>query len=325
MDCVFSEYVKFVDTFLINYFKLLLSTKYEKGLVKPFIDKYIDVRYYNKYVVKDDKFTNRLNKELNNIAKELLEENSGKEDKIKNVFALFSYVLYIDGCLHYSDLNVLLKTLFSDKNITLEYSDATKKELNSSIREYINKKVAFFKLFNAEEFYLKGRKYTENVYHVDLGQNCNVSKLYSEYAVEKAYNSDVVFENRTYLTILMCSSKILSEAISLNFNNTYVVDFPASLLEKPKKIIRFLRALDDDLLRTKICIKFSYRDYKEYKKDIKNLINQDYSVCLELDETYDIDFDDLFLFTYVIVHKKYKYYQNVIDNKDEVKTNIIVE
>ena len=325
MDCVFSEYVKFVDTFLINYFKLLLSTKYEKGLVKPFIDKYIDVRYYNKYVVKDDKFTNRLNKELNNIAKELLEENSGKEDKIKNVFALFSYVLYIDGCLHYSDLNVLLKTLFSDKNITLEYSDATKKELNSSIREYINKKVAFFKLFNAEEFYLKGRKYTENVYHVDLGQNCNVSKLYSEYAVEKAYNSDVVFENRTYLTILMCSSKILSEAISLNFNNTYVVDFPASLLEKPKKIIRFLIALDDDLLRTKICIKFSYRDYKEYKKDIKNLINQDYSVCLELDETYDIDFDDLFLFTYVIVHKKYKYYQNVIDNKDEVKTNIIVE
>ena len=123
----------------------------------------------------------------------------------------------------------------------------------------------------------------------------------------------------------MCSSKILSEAISLNFNNTYVVDFPASLLEKPKKIIRFLIALDDDLLRTKICIKFSYRDYKEYKKDIKNLINQDYSVCLELDETYDIDFDDLFLFTYVIVHKKYKYYQNVIDNKDEVKTNIIVE
>ena len=39
MDCVFSEYVKFVDTFLINYYKLLLSTKYEKPLVKPFIDK----------------------------------------------------------------------------------------------------------------------------------------------------------------------------------------------------------------------------------------------------------------------------------------------
>ena len=325
MDCVFSEYVKFVDTFLINYYKLLLSTKYEKPLVKPFIDKYIDVRYYNKYVVKEENFTNRLNKELNNIAKELLEENKGKEDKIKNIFALFSYLLFIDGCTHYSDLNLLLKTLFSDKNITLEYSDATKKELNSLIREYIDKKVSFFKIFASEEFYLKGRKYTDNIYHVDLGQNCNVSKLYSQYAVEKAYNSDVVFENRTYLTILMSSSKILSEVISLNFNNTYIVDFPASLLDKPKKIIRFLKALDDDLLRTKICLKFTYRDYKEYKKEVKSLINQDYSVCLELDETYDVNFDDLFLFSYIIVNKKYKYYDIIINSKEDVKTNIIVE
>ena len=67
MDCVFSEYVKYVENFLTNYFKLLLSTKYEKGIVKPFIDKYIDVRYYNEYVVKEENFTNRLNKELNNI------------------------------------------------------------------------------------------------------------------------------------------------------------------------------------------------------------------------------------------------------------------
>ena len=325
MDCVFSEYVKFVDTFLINYFKLLLSTKYEKGLVKPFIDKYIDVRYYNKYVVKDDNFTSRLNKELNNIAKELLEENENKAEKIKNTFALFSYVLFIDGCVHYSDLNTLLKTLFSDSNISLVYSDATKKELNNLIREFINKKVSFFRLFSAEEFYLKGRKYTDNVYHADLGQNCNVSKLYSAYAVERAYNSDVVFENRTYLTMLLCSSKILSEVIALDFNNIYIVDFPPSLIDKPKKIVRFLKAMDDDLLRTKMCIKFYYRDYKEHKKGVQNLINQDYSVCLELDETYDVNFDDLFLFSYIIVNKKYKYYDIIINSKEDVKTNIIVE
>ncbi len=325
MDCIFSEYVKFVENFLINYYKLLLSTKYEKGLVKPFIDKYIDVRYYNESVVKENNFTDRLNKELNNIAKELLEENEGKEDKIKNIFALFSYVLFIDGCIHYSDLNLLLKTLFSDKNITLEYSDATKKELNSIIREYINKKVSFFKLFSAEEFYLKGRKYTNNIYHIDLGQNCNISKLYSDYAVEKAYNSDVVFENRTYLTILLCSAKILSEVISLDFSKTYIVDFPVSLLDKPKKIIRFLKALDDDMLRTKICLKFMYKDYKKYKNEIKSLINQDYSICLELDKTYDVDFDDLFLFSYVIVNKKYKYYDIIINSKEDVNTNILVE
>ena len=46
MDCIFEEYIKYIDNFLVNYFKLLLGSKYEKGLVKPFIDKYKDVRYY---------------------------------------------------------------------------------------------------------------------------------------------------------------------------------------------------------------------------------------------------------------------------------------
>ena len=82
--------------------------------------------------------------------------------------------------------------------------------------------------------------------------------------------------------------------------------------------------LDSDLIRTKIHIKFDYKTYKKNKKDINNLINQDYSVCLELDDSYDMNFDNLFLFSYVIVSKDAKHYQNIIDNKDEVKTNIIV-
>ena len=323
MDCIYEEYIKYVDNFLVNYFKLLLSTKYEKRLVKPFIDKYIDVRYYNKYVVRDDDFTNILNRELNNIAKEVMEENEDKVDKIKNVFALFSYVMFIDGCTKFTDLNTLLKTLYSDSNITLEYSDSTKKELNSLVRDYISKKIAFFKLFESDEFYLKGKKYPNNIYIVDVGQRCNVSKLYSDYAVEKAYNSDLVIENKTYLGILMISSKILSEVIALDFKNNYIIDFPVTLLEKPKKIIKFLKALDDELLRTKIHLKFKYKDFKTYKREIFNLINQDYSVCLELDETYDINFDDLFLFSYILVDRKYRYYNIIINSKEDVKTNII--
>ena len=322
MNCILDEYIKYVDNFLVNYFKLLLGSKYEKRLVKPFIDKYVDVRYYNKYVINEPKFIDRLNKELNNIAKEVMEENKDKSEKVKNIFALFSYVLFIDGCAKYNDLNSLMKTLYNDSNISLEYSDYTKRELNSLVREFINKKVAFFKIFGSTEFYIKGKKY-DNVYLVSLGQNCNLSKLYSKYAVEKAYNSELVVENKTYLEILMLSSKILSEIIALNFNNNYIIEFPTSLLEKPKKIIKFIKAIDNDAIRGKIHLKFYYRDLKTYKKEIFNLMNQDISVALELDETYDIDFDSLFFFSYILLDKKYTYYYNVINNKDEVKTNII--
>ena len=213
MECVFSDYIKFVDNFLVNYYKVLLDGKYDKNLVKPFINKYIDVRYYNKYVVNENNFTERLNKELNNVAKELMIEHDNKKEYIKNVFALFSYVLFIDGCTHFNDINVLLKTLFADKNISLVYTPEIKKDVISSVKEYISKKVEFFKVFESPEFYLKGKKVANDLYRVDLGQKCNLSKIYSDYAIDRAYNSQTVLENRVFLTLIMLSSKILSEVI----------------------------------------------------------------------------------------------------------------
>ena len=90
MECVFGEYIKFVNNFLTDYYKLLLDTKYDKNIVKPFIDKFIDVRYYNKYSIKEDNFTERLNKELNNVAADLMKEYEKKKEKIKNAFALIT-------------------------------------------------------------------------------------------------------------------------------------------------------------------------------------------------------------------------------------------
>ncbi len=323
MDCVFSDYIKFVDNFLTSYYKTILLDSYDKEIIKPFIDKYIDVRYYNKYVVQEENFTERLNKELNDVAKELMTLYEDKKDKIKNVFALFSYVLFIDGCTHFNDINVLLKTLFNDKNIGIKYSADTKKDITKQVKEYITKKVNFFKVFETTEFYLKGKKVANELYMIDLGQKCNLSKIYSDYAIDKAYNSQVVLENRVFLTLIMLSSKILSEVIALDFTNNYIIDFPASLFEKSKKIMRFLRALDDELLKEKISIKIYYKDYKKYKKYVRELISSGYSISLELDETYTTNFDDLFLFANIIVSKKYDYYDIIINSKEEIKTNII--
>lgn len=323
MDCIFEDYIKFVDNFLSNYFKILLGNKYEKRLVHPFIDKYIRVRYYNEYVVKEKKFVARLNKELNNVAREMIKENEDKIDKIKNIFALFSYVLFIERSENLINVNALLKTLYSDKNITLEYNEVAKQEINDLIRDYIKKRNEFFKLFESNEFNLIYNIYENDVLMVDLTQECTISKLYSEYAVEKAYNSELVYENRIYLEILMLSSKILEDIFHLDYSGNYIVDFPSSLFDKPKKIIKYLKALDNDYLKSKINLKIMYKDYKAHKKDVHTLINNGYSVCLELDETYDIDFSNLLLFSYVFVSKKYKYYDIIINSKEDVKTQVI--
>lgn len=323
MDCLFEEYIKFVENFLLNYYRILLGSKYEKKLVKPLIDRYISVRYHNDSISKNRVFIQRLNKEMNNVAEELMKENDDKIEKIKNIFALFSYILYIDGCIRYADLNSLLRTLFRDKNITLEYSDEAKRDLGILIREFDEKKLEFYKLFDIKEFPLEEKRYTDNVVMVDMKQNCNISKLYSDYAIDKAYNSEVVTENRTYLTLLILNYKLLAEVINLNFKKNYIVKFPVSLFKKQKKLFKLLNAIDDDLLKTKIHLKVTHKEFKAHKKEINNIINQGFCVCLELDDTYDTNFDYLFLFSYVLVSKKYDYYDIIINSKDDVKTNII--
>ena len=134
----------------------------------------------------------------------------------------------------------------------------------------------------------------------------------------------MVFENRIYLTLVLVSAKILTEVISLNFTNNYIFDFPVSLLDKPKKIIKFLKMLDSDYIRSKVHLRFKYEVYRKNKKAINNLITQDYSVCIEMDDSFDMNFDNLFLFSYIIVNKENKFYKTILENKDDVKTTIIV-
>lgn len=323
MNSFFDDYMKFIDNFLSSYYRILLENKYERRLVRPFIDKYISIRYYNEYVVKESKFTERLNKELNSVAKEMIRENEEKAEKIKNIFALFSYILYFERCKNFVELNSLLKTLFNDKAITLTYSDVAKDELGNLLREFLTKKSELIKLFKFNEFILEGKSYPNNVYLVRLKQNCSISKLYSEYAIEKAYNSEIVNENKTYLELFLLSYRVIKDINALNFKNEYVLDFPASLFEKQKKILKYLRVLDNEYLKTKINLKIKYKNYKKYKKDINNLINEGYSICVELDEEYDMNFRCLLLFSYIFINKNSKYYDIIINSKDDVKTEII--
>ena len=323
MDCIFSEYIKFVNDFLMSYYRKMLDSKYEKAIVEPFVTKYIDVRYYNKTDLKDMSFTKKIDKELKEVFKNQLKSIPKRSETIKNVFALFSYILFVDGISHFKDINTLLKTMFSDENITLEYTPEIKNEIGSLVKKYIKKKVDFFQLFNSGEFFLKGKKIEDNLYSIDLGQKCDVPDLYSKSAIERAYNSDVVFENRIYLALVMLSSKILSEVISLKFNNSYVLDFPGTLFRKPKKIIKFTKLLNDDLLKEKVNLKIKYKDYIEFKRTVNEIIKEGYSIALELDETYVTDFENLYLFSNIFVSKNASYYGTIINNKDAVKTHVI--
>ena len=324
MENIIEKYIKYVENFLLNYYRLLLNTSYERKMVDPFINKYIDVRYYNNSIYeKEQNFIERINKELKLVAKELIVQNQEKTEKIKNIFALFGYILYIDDCLPYTNLKTLLKTLFEDENIKLTYDLETKEKFTELVKNFINQKKEFLKLFNSKEFNLKFKRLKRNLFLTELEQNCNINPLYSEYAINKAFKTGIVLENKFYLTCLLLSGEVLKNTINLDYNKNYVVDFPITLFTKSKKINRYLKVLENNMVLNKINLRFYYKDYLKNKESINKIINMGYSVSIVLDETFIDDYDSLILFSYVFIYEKYDYYDIIIDSKDTINTTIV--
>lgn len=325
MENIIEEYIQFVIDFLIKFYRTLLGDTYDEKIVKAFIDKYVNVRYYNitNYPMQKS-FIERINKELRDVADELIKQFPDKKETIKNTFALMGYVLYLDDCVEIDNIVKLNNALLKDTNIKLEYTDEAKEAYRNLIRDFNKKKKDFFKVFESEDFELKFRRLKRNLQYVHMAQHCNISKLYSDYAVEKAFNSGVVEENKYYLLYYLLTEKILTDVISLNFDKTYVVELPISLLGKEKKIKRYLRILDGSIVKNKISIRYSYKDYVKNKEKINKLINLGYKISLLLDETFDNDFDCLILFKNVFVYEKYEYYDIIMNSEDKILKDIVV-
>lgn len=314
------NYIKYFESFLLNYYRIILGNGYDKKLLMPFIEKYVDVRYYNNSVYsRGYSFINKLNAELKNVAKGIINEESALENEVKEIFTLFGYILYIDDCSEYDSLNSLIKTIGDDINLTSEKQE----ELKSAISDFIKARKDFFAIYEDKNFNIDLKRVARNVKKVEIKQNCKLSPIYSDWAIDKAYNSGTVLENKQYLLYLMLSGYILKNTIELNFSEQYIVDFPESLFAKEKKINKYTKVLDNKVVKPRVHFRFSYATYTKNKDKINTFINNGFNVAIVLDETYDENLKILDIFSYVFIYEKYEYYDIVIENKDNINTKII--
>ena len=314
------NYIKYFENFLVNYYKIILDNKYEKKIITPFIEKYIDVRYYNNSVYERGySFINKLNSELKNVAKEMVKQDMSLEDKVKEIFTLFGYILYIDDCSEYTSLSSLIKTITDDISLNNE----KKEELKNLVSDFIKTRKDFLSIFEDKNFNLNLKRIARNLKKVEIDQYCKLSPIFSEWAVNKAYNTGTVLENKQYLLYLMLSGYVLKQTIELNFNENYIVDFPESLFEKEKKINKYIKVLDSKITKPRIHFRFDYKTYLKYKDKINSLIKDGFNIAIVLDEEYDENIKVLDIFSYVFVYEKYEYYDIIIENKENIKANII--
>lgn len=321
---VLTEYTKFINNTILQFFRILLGSSYSASIVKPLVNKYIDVRYYNDTIYESEKdVVTRISKELNLLAKEMLKELPEKEELIKNITALFGYIIYLDDCIIYDSLDDLLDSLFSDEIIKLKYNENTRKDLEELLNNAIDKKSEYLYLFQTEDFELKFQKLKTHLYDVNIKEYCKVSKLYSDYAIDRAFNTGTLAEDKIYLLLVMLGYQILCNVITLEYNDNYIVSFPVSVLDKPKKILRYHTAMNNDYLKDHIYLTFTYSDFLDNRKKIKELISSGYKVAAILDGSFKMDTESLSIFSYCIVFKDAMYYDSLMDIKDSLQTEFI--
>lgn len=323
---VVKEYIDYVTNSYYKLFKLLLGKDYNKSLIRPFLEKYIDVRYYGNTIYSEEKnFVERIGKELLVIVKELIKINQDKEEVLKNIYALFGYIIYYDDAIYYDDLNELNKTLLEDKVITLNYDDATKKEFKEMMKDFVEKKKMYFELFESNQFILEEKRIKLNTYEAYLEQNVRVSKLYSDYAINKAFNSGVVNEDKYFVLYTMLAVNILKGAIDLDYSRQYIVEFPESLFLKDKKCLRLIDCLDDELVKSHVSLKITYSTYLKFKSLINSIISKGYKIAVVLDDSFDNNLEGLILFSYVLLYQDAVCYDMIIESKDKLKANLVLQ
>ena len=57
-------YTNYIENSLFTYFKYLLGKSYKYSIVKIFITKYIEIRYYNNGIYRDENLSEKLGKEF---------------------------------------------------------------------------------------------------------------------------------------------------------------------------------------------------------------------------------------------------------------------
>ena len=291
--------------------------------------KYIDIRYYNFYDY--DTSTTLRRKILDNLrdlSEELAIDNIEDRDIIEEMCIFFYYVLYFDNVIRSKDIEKTIEKIAKLRKRVLNKDDELfKKELIRTVKEYKIQKEKLLEKFDSEEFFIKLTNYPQklNVYRVNLKYKLKFPLVYSEFAINKAFNVGLINEDKLLIEYYLVTKKVLEDILKQNFTRQYVLEFTDKLLDKPNKLKNLLNIINNTATKDKISIKIKYEFFIENKEKIYNLMRDGFKITIILDNSFKANYktvETLRVFKYVIVNKDLKNYNEIIKYKKNMK-NII--
>ena len=319
---VMNEYIKIAQKGIYEYMKLILENKYERAIVKEFLESYMEIRYYDLNEGKKNKeIKNDILENLEIKKEKLVKEHPEKEITIFLTERFFRDLLYLDHVIPYKNIDRVISHIYEKRKKLLkkeneDFKDILKEKIENN--ELI--KHNYLDKFESREFYLKISNYNSlsDVYRVNLKHNFRISLIYSNYAIEKAFNTGITNEDKLFVEYYLISTHIIKDILKSNFKKIYIVEFAETLLAKKQKLERVLNIIHNSAIQDKLCLKIKHSTYKDNKLIIHDLMREGFRFAVILDDTFDLKYEPLEkleMFKYIIMNSDFKYYYEVLDNE----------
>lgn len=327
---IMEQYIKITKEQIEEYMKLVFKDSFNKGYCDLFTERYINIRYYNYYeneVI--ETMRRKILNHLKQVGEDIIINNINDRELIENMRVFFYYVLYFDDVVYYKDLKSKIQQIAKMRKRIYGYDlDGFEEELYKKMQEYINQKKEIINRFSSDNFFIKLTNYPDKlkIYRVNLKyKNIKFPLEYSEFAINKAFQSGLMAEDKLVVEYYLAVLQILKDILKLNFKRKYVLEFADTLLKKPKKIKSILNIISSAAVQDKVSLKIRYEQFAKNKEVVYELMRNGYRITIILDNSFDVTFknvETLQMFEFVIVSRDLKKYKEIKQNIEELH-NII--
>lgn len=332
---IMAEYIEYTKKFLKELMQEFFKEQNDEEISNEYIETYIEARY-NNYGGNENQrvFYRRIYSALKKAEERLIyNQDEEKHKLIKNMLELYQYIFYIDFVRPLrKDLRDFINEMY-EKRVTkfeMKRDGELRDNLYKMIKKFRDSKEKYLKSFESEDFELVINKYPliKDVYKVEIKYNFKLPYIFSDKAIEDVYNENIVNEDKLIIEYLMLTVFNIKMILEGKFNTQYLVEFPMTLFEKPKKLEQALRIINDPSIQDKIKIKIKYRDFIIHREEIYELMKNGYKFAVIIDDSFIISKEHmkkLEIFNYIIVSKKLKYFEEFQENAEQLENLIIDE
>lgn len=319
---VMEEYLSITKEYIIKYMKLVMQSKYNKEVCERLISKYIETRYNNYYedeVEKGMSIRKRIMEELKQAANRLIENDIDKKENVDNMCIFFYYILYFDNLISAKNITSEIYNIHKLRKKLLNKDEEDFSEnLKQTILNWQEDIKNLLERYETKEFELKISTYknTKNVYRVNLNYNIRFPQIYSTLAINKAFNTGIINEDKLYIEYYLMTVKIIKDIIKQDFKKQYIVEFASSLLEKEKKIKGIINIINNEAIQDKISLKIKYSDFSKNKQQVYDLMRSGFKIAVILDKSFEVNYENiekLDMFSYVLINKDTEEYEKIED------------